>query len=132
MGEEYKRKNKSGKKKKNQFAIIVMIIAVILCLIIFIPKLNKNNESDKSENKIVGSWTTDGYTVYEFDENGNGKLKIPIAEYEFTYKIEENKIFIDFKNEKSIDSDYEYSFESEKLILKGINKTSGTYVFTKN
>ena len=123
------------KKKKSKLPILVfliLVVAIIVCCIIFIPKLKEKSQQNKLEKQLLGSWTTDGYTVYEFYEDGKGVLKIPMADYSFSYTIDENKVSIDFENEKSIDSDYEFSFEDEKLILKGINKTSGTYTFTKN
>ena len=56
---------------------------------------------------------------------------LPSSEYKFTYVLNNNKLYIDFESDKATDSDYEYSFENDKLILKGINSTSGTYTFTK-
>ena len=135
MEEEKETRSKSRKKKKSKlliFILLIIIIVVIVCSVIFISKPKENHEQNKLEKGLLGSWTTDGYTVYEFYEDGNGALKIPMSDYTFSYTIDENKVSIDFENEKSIDSDYEFSFEDEKLILKGINKTSGTYTFTKN
>lgn len=135
MEEEYKSKRSTRKKKKSilpKLIILILIIAIAVCCIIFIPKIIDNSKQNKLENKIIDSWTTDGYTVYEFYKDNKGALVLPIGNYNFSYKIEGNKISIDFENEESIDSDYEFSFEDEKLILKGINNTSGTYTFTKN
>ena len=131
MGEE----NKSKRKKKSKlliFMFFILVIAIVVCSIFFIPKLGKKYTQNKLEKSLLGSWTTDGYTIYEFYAEGKGALKIPMSDYNFSYSIEDNSIHIDFENEKSIDSDYEFSFADEKLILKGINKTSGTYTFTKN
>ena len=86
---------------------------------------------NKGKNTLIGTWTTDGVTVYEFKKNNAGALVLPLSTYEFTYKVEENKLYIDFKNEKSTDSSYEYSFKNGQLILKGINKTTGTYTFKR-
>ena len=131
--EERIRSRRSIKKKKkgiiSKLIVLIVLVAIIICSIIFISRTINNV---KQYNKILGSWTTDGYTVYEFYEKNKGALVLPIATYDFTYKIEENRVYIDFQNEKSIDSDYEFSFKNEKMILKGINKTSGTYTFTKN
>ena len=50
------------------------------------------------------------------------------GEYKFNYKIEDNKLYIDFANEKSEDTTYTYSLKKEKLTLKSKN---GTFVFKK-
>ena len=109
-------------KIKNIIIIFIVIIILIIALLIF-KKITKN--------PLIGTWTTDGITVYQFKNKNTGSLIVPLSEYKFTYKIDGNKLYIDFENEKSNDSDYEYSFKDNKLILKGINKTSGTYVFKK-
>lgn len=131
MEEKLKSRKASRKKKEKKiilFLFFIVVIVLITCLIVFIPKLTGNSVGKK----LIGTWTTDGITIYEFKTDGIGALKLPLSEYEFSYKIEGNNLFIDYKNEKSIDSSYEISFENKKLILKGINKTSGTYTFTKN
>ena len=126
---ENKRRSRRNKENKESALVIIIIILItIVGTVIFILNSRKDANEANITSEILGTWTTDGYTVYEFNENGNGKLIIPIADYEFSYRIEENKIYIDFKNENSTDSDYEYSFEDGKLIL---NQTTGTYEFTK-
>ena len=132
MRKELKQDKINKKKKKSRIFIIlflILIIAIAVYSIFFISKVFlKQIEINK---ELKGSWTTDGYTVYEFYGFGKGALVIPMETYNFNYKIEDNKVFIDFENERSIDSDYEFSFEDDKLILKGINSTTGTYTFTK-
>lgn len=105
------------KKKKT---IIISIILVIVLITILYVTLKRN--------KFVGTWTTDGYTIYEFKKDYTGLLIVSTANYKFNYKIEKNKIYIDFENENSTDSTYDYSFENGKLILNGDN---GKYIFTK-
>lgn len=129
---------KNSKKKLYLFVVLLFALEICLASYCFYLKCNNCNiendaeqiivEKDSSQNKIVGSWTTDGYTEYDFYENGRGCLKIPIADYEFTYTIKNNMLHIDFDNESSEDSDYEFSFENSELKLKSIN---GTFIFTK-
>ena len=111
--------NKKRRIKKISLIIILIIIIAIILFIIF----------KKDKDKLIGSWTTDGVTIYEFNNDNTGYLKVSLGKHEFTYKIEDDKLFIDFKNEKSTDSEYTYSFKDGKLILKGRN---GTFTFTKN
>ena len=72
-----------------------------------------------------------GTSTLKGDADENGKMILPSSEYKFTYIIHNNQIYIDFESDKATDSDYEYSFENNKLILKGIKATTGTYTFTK-
>ena len=57
----------------------------------------------------------DGYTKYEFDGKGNGKLIVPLNDYVFSYTIKDNIVSIDFENETSIDVDYEYKINKDEL-----------------
>ncbi len=107
--------------KKNVILCIVLIIGIILVMLGIFKVIN-------SKNKLIGSWTTDGVTVYEFNKNGKGKLILPLAEYEFNYKTKSNKLSIDFINDKSEDSDYTYSFKMKKLVLEG---EKGVFIFSK-
>ena len=110
-----------NKKKVLIIGIALLIVLIGLLAIILANKFSKNRE-------FIGSWTTDGVTVYQFKRNYKGSLVVPLGEYPFTYEINGDKIFIDFENEKSTDSEFTYSFEDDKLILKGVN---GTFTFTR-
>ncbi|MBR3199326.1 MAG: hypothetical protein IKG27_04865 [Bacilli bacterium] len=111
------------KKKFNKlfWILLFLIIFIVSVLIIFRPK-----------NPLIGTWTTDGVTIYRFDKKGKGALIVPLSKYTFNYKMNDDEIHIDFKNKKLHDSDYKVSFKKGKLILKGINKTTGTYTFKKH
>lgn len=121
-------RKKSSIEKK---FIAIGILVIIIIAIIFFSKDSKQNNNNFIDNRLINTWTTDGITVYEFYNNGNGTMKLPSSEYKFTYVTNDNKLYINFESDKAIDSDYEYSFDNDKLILKGINATSGTYTFTK-
>ena len=134
MKEENKTRSKSRKKKKRKlpiFIFFILVIAIVVCAIIYIPKIKEQSKQAKLKKQLLGSWTTDGYTVYEFYEEGEGALKIPMADYVFSYTIDENKVSIDFENEKSIDSDYEFSFEGKTydilLAIDSENNDGGLY-----
>lgn len=123
----------SYKKINNSFGKLILIGIVLVIIIIVISGFVKNSgqNSKTVDERLIDTWTTDGVTVYEFDNKGKGAMKLPSAEYKFTYVINDNKLYIDFESEKAIDSDYEYSFENDKLILRGINATTGTYTFQR-
>lgn len=103
--------------------MIILILIVSLAIVILL--LNTKKTPKKS---IVGTWTTDGVTTYKFNNDNTGRLIVSLAEYEFTYKITDNKLDIDFKNEKFTDPQYTYYFEDHKLVLNGDN---GTFTFIK-
>ena len=110
-----------------------MIVIAILGIIFF--KFRKNDNPAKftvEEKKIVatlvGKWTTDGNTVYEFNDDGSGALIVPVANLPFTYKFENNQLFIDFENEDSEDLFYTYEVTDTKLTLTSVN---GTFEFSR-
>ncbi|MBR3249548.1 MAG: hypothetical protein IKF83_02485 [Clostridia bacterium] len=128
-------KHGDNEKKSNwgKYIIVIIIILVIVAIAISVMfKSPKKDSSKLTDERLISTWTTDGTTVYEFESNGKGAMKVPSSEYKFTYVINDNKIYIDFESDKATDSDYEYSFEGDKLILKGIKSTTGEYTFTKN
>ena len=115
-------KRKLKKKPIIMLMIIVAIIAIIISLILL--TLKKSNKDS-----LIGSWVTQGGTVYEFKEDNKGTMIVPLSEYKFTYKINDNKLSIDYEDEKANDADYEYSIKNNKLILTG---KKGTFTFTRD
>lgn len=101
-------------------------IMIISCLSVIIILLIKTNFSVKS--KLVGTWTSDNVTIYEFYKNNKGKLIVSLSEYEFDYSIKNKLLNIDYKNDSAEDSKYSYSFGKNQLILK--NK-KGIFIFNK-
>ena len=119
-----KKKKKSKIIKVLEIICLLLAITTIIVVCIFKPK-TKTVSNDSS---IIGIWTTDNVTIYEFEKNNTGVLKVPLSEYKFTYKIEKDKLYIDFENEKSEDSEYTYTLKDKKLILKG---KKGTFTFKR-
>ena len=117
--------NKKRNKKINNLIIPICLFIIIdsIILIIFMS----NNKKTKS-NTIIGSWTTDGVTIYTFNKDNTGVLKVSLTEYDFTYTIDDKNLFIDLKNEKAKDVNYTYKFKDDKLILNGEN---GEFTFKK-
>ena len=123
-------------KKNNNISKFIIILVIILItgavgISITFKSQGQDNNIKTTDERIVSTWTTDGTTVYEFESNGKGTMKVPSAEYKFTYVLNDNKMYIDFESDRATDSDFEYSFEGDKLILKGIKSTTGTYTFTR-
>ena len=109
--------------KKKIVIMLILITIVLAAIIILLLGLRKTPKTS-----IIGTWTTDGVTIYKFNKNNTGALIVPLQEYEFTYKINEDTIEIDFKNETSEDSKYTYTFDDNRLILNGDN---GKFTFIK-
>lgn len=123
MRNEKRLKRRKTIKLKNILIALVLIIAIVIILV------DKKNKS--SGDNLIGNWTVDGTTYYEFNNNGKGKLRVPTGEYTFTYTTKDNIIHLDFESDKATDSDYEYSFKRKKLHLKGVNNYLGEYELTR-
>ncbi len=126
-------RNKERKKKKR--IIIVAILVVLLIIGIILLKTRKSDINDTNsgieepiQETIIGRWTTDGNTVYEFEKDGKGAIIVPVATLPFSYVIEDNTINVDIENEESQDISYTYELKEDKLILTSVN---GTFEFIR-
>jgi len=106
-------------KKKKIFLIILLFTILLISFIIF-KILNKN--------PLIDKWEGKGNTIYEFKTGGKGVMSVPLSDYEFTYKVSDNSLEIDYKSKKADDAKYKYSIKKDKLTLKG---SRGTFMFTK-
>ena len=62
----------------------------------------------------------------------SGAMLLTLADYDFTYEIKDNQLYIDFVNESAHDATYEFSVKGDTLILIGGEGTiGGTYELTK-
>ena len=59
------------KLKRKIIIIIVVVITIIILISGYLLLTNKKN------NKLIGFWTIDGYTNYEFLKNNKGNLVLP-------------------------------------------------------
>lgn len=107
-------------KIKKKVLIIGIIIIAIIAILLLISRITKNS--------FLGTWITDGGTIYEFKEKNVGVMKTSLSEYKFTYKIKDDVLSIDFEEENVIDTNYKYSFENNKCIL---TSDRGNFTFTK-
>lgn len=128
-------RSKNNKKvKKNKITLLILIIIIVaICSIVFILKPKK--ETHKEVNSIIGKWAIEGNTnneFYEFYEDGKGNLQLPNSNYAFSYIIEGDKLHIDFEYEKAEDPNYKIIYENDKIIIEGINPTTGKFTFIKS
>ena len=114
-------KNRRRKLKRWVKVSILMMMFLILIFIVY-------SLCFSSKRKIIGTWTTDNITTYEFYKDGTGKLITSLSEYKFNYNFKKNILYIDFENDKSEDSEYKYKIEKNKLVL---NNENGIFYFKK-
>ena len=63
---------------------------------------------------------------------GSGAMLLTLADYDFTYEIRDNQLYIDFVNDSAHDATYEFSVKGDTLTLIGGEGTiGGTYELTK-
>ena len=110
---------------KNKKILILAILVAIVLLVLLVVLLFGNK---KPEKELLGSWSTEGGTIYEFQKKGQGVMIVPLKDYKFTYKIKDDKLYIDYEDEKANDAEYEYTIEKNKLTIKG---ERGTFKLTK-
>lgn len=103
--------------------MIVSLLALLFVVLIIV--LICKGCSGRTD-ALAGKWDFDGTTAYEFDSKGSGAMLLTLADYDFTYEIKDNQLYIDFVNESAHDATYEFSVKGDTLILIG-----GTYELTK-
>lgn len=119
---------KRKKQKIKPLFIAVIALAVILIgLVIFLLV-----GPGKQNNALIGSWKYDQYTEYEFYDNGKGCLCVDDVHYEYEYKINGDKLKLDFTEDIVRDCEYTFTVENNNLTLVGGEGTDqGTYKLNK-
>ena len=132
------KKERVGKSKLKKQRLILIFFAIIIVGIVLIIGIFGFNQIGKSNNtnkldELCGLWNIDGITKYEFDGRGRGKMLLPESnlEYDFTYKINDNKILIDFDSEDAKDYTYKYSIEKNVISFEGETPGSGKLQMTR-
>lgn len=113
---EYNRRLASKRKRQRKRKIRTGIIAllVLAVLIVGIALICKSCSTDKP---IIGTWDYDTVTVYRFDKGGKGALELLNSSYEFSYKIDGDRLTIDFVSESATNSTYIFEVSDNKLNL---------------
>ena len=120
-------RNRMKKKKQNKRRMQIGGASVIIVAIILIVK-----GCSGATDALAGTWDLDSNTTYEFDGKGSGAMLLTLADYDFTYEIKDNQLYIDFVNESAHDATYEFSVKGDTLTLIGGEGTiGGTYELTK-
>lgn len=115
------------KRRKNHRRKLILISALALVMVIFVViLLFKGCSNDKNTNtELTGIWHYDQYTEYEFDSEGNGCMCLDgNNHFEFTYKVEDGVLHLDFALDYVIDCQYTYTVDDDKLTLVGGESTA--------
>ena len=81
---------------------------------------------------MVGSWVYDEQTEYVFETNNRGKLLADDVSYAYIYRINGDKLILDFTENVVRNCEYTFSVDGAKLTLKGGTGTDGgTYSLNK-
>lgn len=106
-----------------------LVMALVLCL-----SAAGFAACQKAADPLIGSWQLDAATVYVFEKDGQGSMKLPLSQNPFTYSVEENVISIDFEDPAMADRSYTYAIEGDTLTMTVRSLTGDedvTYTFTR-
>lgn len=122
------RKRKNSKTFKIKLLIVFILIAMVA--VISIIAINK---SIQSKNDLNGVFTYNEKVKYEFNGRTKGAMYDGNDRYTYTYRVEKDKLIIDFKNEAVYDATYTFKLEEDTLMLiGGEGTTGGEYILKKN
>ena len=134
--EHYRRKKLRQKRIRRRRIFTRIVIVILSALLIFIIILICKAYSKDGVPLLNGIYLYGDSTEYEFDGNQNGCMCVLVDgeeyHFEYTYKTEDNRLYIDFSDEAVTDITYEYSVNGDKLTLVGKEGSAGgTYELTK-
>ncbi len=102
--------------------VLLALLIVTIVTVIFLPS-----------SPLEGKWEMDGVTSYEFYRDGKGAMILPSAEYDFSYAVKENIVYIDFLYGGAKDAQYNFAIDGNTLTLEGGNATTqDIYVLIKS
>ena len=109
------RKHSYSRRRRRLNPRFVILVAGLVALVLGIT-LGVRSCSKPS---IIGRWDLDGTTIYRFEKDGKGALELMLVEYEFSYKIEDGILKIDFVDELALDANYTFDVSKKVLFLTG-------------
>ncbi len=115
---------KNRRNRKALLSVSVIIIAIVVIVICFSKKTDNN--------ELIGKWSYNQYTAYEFSVNGHGYLCVDDVRYEYKYAISQQTLKLDFVEDIVKDCEYTFAIEGNLLTLIGGEGTDqGTYTLTR-
>lgn len=116
------------RKKKNQKLVVAglaILIVIIISISLFVAKRKDVADNNGLLDDIKGTWVYNQYVQYEFDGYGNGCMCLEDVHYEYVYEIEEDALWINFKDNSVHDCSYSYNVKDDTLIIVGGEGTAG-------
>ena len=122
--------NKERNNKKFKIGILILVIILIVIFIVAINIYNK--KSMENQDILKGTFVYNNNVKYEFNEKGEGAMYDGDTKYEYTYKIDDKKVTMDFKDEIIHDATYTFNLEDDILtLIGGEGTTGGEYTLKK-
>lgn len=143
-----------GRKKIVLIIITAVILAVIIIAVVLILKSCSDSADDgnvktvelpttseiptiaiqgnpiESAENVMGEWTLDGVTSYEFYDDGTGNLITSTTDFLFYYAVEGNILTLDFADDSVTDALYECYLDTDTLTFDD-TATQRMYVLTR-
>ncbi len=101
---------------RNIYTIVItaVLAAVIAGVVLICVSRSKSREAAV----FRGTYYIDEYTAYEFNGKGAGAICLgETTRYDFTYKVKDGKITIDFKEDRITDASYSYTEKNGTITL---------------
>ena len=115
------------RKKGWVFAALIALTAVLAVSILFLSGVFGDNKQAMRD--LQGKWEMEGYTVYEFDGSGSGRMHTDIGSYTFSYRVRGGKLYIDYDDASAEDRSYGYSLSGSTLML---NRGGAEYTLVRS
>lgn len=119
--ERLRRKRKRHRQIMIQRGVLgAAALAILILIIVLIFKGCSGGKND-----IVGTWRLDNFTAYQFENDGTGVMLLTNSQYDYTFKVKGDNLYIDYKDDILGDGSYTFNVEGDTLILTGGAGTSG-------
>lgn len=130
LSETERLRRKKIRRRKIMIQRGILAGAALAILILIIVLIFKGCSGGK--NDIAGTWRLDNFTAYQFENDGTGVMLLTNSQYDYTFKVKGDNLYIDYKDDILGDVSYTFAVEGDTLILTGGEGTSGrTYELTK-
>ncbi len=128
-----RREHERKKRQKRRIMVSIFSIGILTLLLVGVLLIKSNLGSSKSTpyTEINGEWAIDDVTKYIFNSDGTGTMQLPSESYLFSYKIDNNKIIIDFESDSVNDSNYSYTIKNKVLTIISDKHPDVKYTMTK-
>ena len=101
---------------RNIYTIVITVVLAALVAGVVLICLSRSKGREVSV--FNGTYHIDEYTAYEFNGKGKGAMCLgETTRYDFTYKVKDGKIIIDFKEKRIADASYTYTEGNGTIIL---------------